>query len=145
MKKVFFILTLATGLAVTTQAQINTAKLKSSVKSAATTANTVATASGIDVKSVSSNIMAKLTSSLNLTDAQKPKVLATVTSFLQNKSAISGLLKTDKTQYDSKLTSLKSELVTKLKGALTAEQMTKFLNLKPAKTSTTDALSQLFN
>ncbi len=145
MKKVFFILSLITGLAITAHAQINTAKLKSSVKSAATTAASVATASGIDVKSASANVMTKLVSSLNLTNAQKPKVLAIVTSFLQNKSTISGLLKTDKTQYDSKLTSLKSELTTKLKGALTAEQMTKFLSLKSAKTSTTDALSQLFN
>lgn len=145
MKKVFFILSLITGLAITAHAQINTAKLKSSVKSAATTAASVATASGIDVKSASANVMTKLVSSLNLTNAQKPKVLAIVTSFLQNKSTISGLLKTDKTQYDSKLTSLKSELTTKLKGALTAEQITKFLSLKSAKTSTTDALSQLFN
>jgi len=145
MKKVLLILAVVTGLALTAHSQINTSKLKSSVKSAATIANTAATSSGIDVKAVSAGIVSKLTSSLNLTEDQKPKVTTAVTSFIQNKSSITSLLATDKTQYDSKLKVLSSDLTTKLKGALTTEQMTKFISLKSSKVSTKDALYQLFN
>lgn len=140
MKKFLFVLILVSGFTSATYAQFSVSKLKSTVNSA----STAASASGIDVKTVSQNILTQLTSKLSLTDAQKPNVLSTVTGFLKAKSDILSLEATDKAQYSSKLSTLTSDLTTKFKGILTAQQMTKFLSLKSSNLSSTDVVSQLF-
>lgn len=140
MKKILLILTLSMGVMVGSNAQISTSALQNAATKAATTAK----ADGFDVNSLSSGIMSKLSSSLALTSAQKPKVLETVTNFLKQKSNILSLIKTDKTQYASKLSALTSSLQSKLKTVLTADQFTKFLNLKPQTNTTSNVLSQLF-
>ena len=140
MKKMFFIGALCMGTLFSSNAQISTSALQSAAK----TASTVATASGFDVKSLSSGIMSKLTTSLLLNKTQSPAVATAVTTFLTQKSSILSLAKTDKTAYASKLSGLTGALKSKLKTALTAEQYTKFLNLKPAQATTANALSQLF-
>lgn len=139
MKKTLFILILVICFAITTKSQISIDNIKQDLTTTKSAGQT-----GLDVKSVTSGVMSKLTSSLALTDVQKPKVQSAVTSFLENKSSILSLASTDKTQYTSKLSGFTSGLTTKLKGILTASQYTKFLSLKPSKASSTDVLSQLF-
>ena len=145
MKRILSVLVLFTVFAVTAQAQIKTNKLTNAAKSAANAASAANASNAEDVKKLSNGILTKLASALKLTDAQKPKVQEYVTSFIKSKSGIIGLASTDKTQYTSKLSGLTSDLTKKLKGTLTAVQMTKFLNLKSSKLSPTDELSQLFN
>jgi hypothetical protein len=141
MKKSVFIAIFALGVAFSAQAQISTDQLKNTVKSAATTTTAKA---GLDVKSLASGIMGKLTPALALTSVQKPKVLTAVSGFLKDKSSILQLATTNKAAYATKLAGLTSTLSTKLKGILTAAQYAKFLGLKPATASTSNVLSQLF-
>jgi len=140
MKKTILILTLCLGVAFGVNAQISTGSLQNVVK----TASTVASAARIDVNSVSSSIMSKLTSKLNLTSAQSPKVLEAVTSFLQSKSSILTLANTDKAKYTAKLSDLTAGLQSKIKTAVTAAQFASFLKLKPTTNTPTNVLSQLF-
>jgi hypothetical protein len=138
MKNILIFLIVVIGFAVSAHSQI----INKNVKNAVTSKTTTAT--GLDVKSLASSVMSKLTPSLALTAVQKPQVLSAVTSFFQKKSSIMSLATTDKAQYSSKLSGLTSGLTTKLKGILTADQYAKLLGLKPAKASPTNALSQLF-
>jgi 23S rRNA U2552 (ribose-2'-O)-methylase RlmE/FtsJ len=140
MKRKFFILSMSLGLAVGSYAQIST----SALKGAATKATTVAKSSGIDVNSMSGDILSKLTSSLALTNVQKPKVSTIVTDFLKEKSGIMSLATTDKAAYSSKFATLTAKYFPKIKAAITAAQYTKFLGLKPEKSVASNALSQLF-
>ena len=145
MKKVFSLLILVTCMAVTAHSQISLDKVKNSVKTTATSATATVANAGIDVKTVSGNMMTKLTSALKLTNVQEPKVATAVTSFLQSKSNMMSLAATDKTKYTTKLSGLVSDLTTKLKGTLTEAQMAKFQSLKSSKLSASDPLYQLFN
>jgi hypothetical protein len=140
MKKVLFILALSTGVMFSANAQISTASLQNVAKKA----STVASAAGIDVNSVSTGILSKLTSSLALTNTQKPQVSTLVTTFLTQKSKILSLSTTDKVKYAAQLVGLSSNLQTKLNTVLTASQYAKFLNLKPATNTPSNVLSQLF-
>ena len=140
MKRKIFIVSMALGLAFGSYAQISTSALKGAASKAATVAKTA----GIDVNSMSGDILSKLTSSLALTDVQKPKVSSVVTDFLKEKSGIMSLATTDKTKYASKFAELTAKYFPKIKAALTAAQYTKFLGLKPDKNVVSNALSQLF-
>lgn len=140
MKKIFLILTITIGLVFGTNAQISTGSLQNAAKKA----TTVTAASGFDVKSLTSGIMSKLNTKLKLTDAQKTKVLTVVTNFLQDKSGIIALAKTNKNQYIAKAATLTESLSKKLKPILTAAQYTQFLGLKPATNDPANVLSQLF-
>ena len=151
MKKTLIILSLVTCVAVTAKSQISTEKAKQAVSNTKQTSTATAVSAtsavpqtGMDVNSTASGIMGKLNSALALTKAQKPKVLAEVTSFLKDKSGILGLATTDKAQYTKKLSDLTSGLSTKLKGILTTTQFKKFLSLKPTKANAKNVLSQLF-
>lgn len=150
MKKIFLIVALALGAIAGTNAQsrmlqraIDKAAEKG-LKKVETAATNAVAPSTIDVKSLSTSIMTKLNTALTLTKVQEPKVTTLVTDFLTKKSDILALAKTDKAQYQEKLTELTTTLTTKLKKVLTAEQLTKFTSLKPAKKTTKDVLSQLF-
>jgi len=138
MKKYFFITALSfAGLVPAVNAQNPLDKVKAQVPAAATNA-------GFNVKSIASGIMSKLGPSLALSAIQKPKVLSTVTDFLNKKSGILGLATSDKAQYAAKLAGLNTGLLDKMKGILTASQYTQFLGLKPKAASATNPLSQLF-
>jgi len=150
MKKIFLIVALALGAIAGTNAQsrmlqraIDKAAEKG-LKKVETAATNAVAPSATDVKSLSSSVMTKLNTALTLTKVQEPKVTTLVTDFLTKKSDILALAKTDKAQYQEKLTELTTTLTTKLKKVLTAEQLTKFASLKPAKKTTKDVLSQLF-
>lgn len=140
MKRKIFIVGMALGLAFGSYAQISTSALKASASKAATVAKTA----GIDVNSLTGDILTKLTTSLALTDVQKPKVSSVVTDFLKEKSGIMSLATTDKTKYASRFAELTAKYFPKIKAALTAAQYTKFLGLKPDKNVASNALSQLF-
>ncbi len=140
MKRKFFILSIALGLAFGSYAQISTSALKGVASKAATAAKS----GSLDVNSMSGDILSKLTSSLALTDVQKPKVSSVVTDFLKEKSGIMSLATTDKTKYSSKFAALTAKYFPKMKALLTAAQYTKFLGLKPEKSVASNALSQLF-
>ncbi|MBA4198815.1 MAG: hypothetical protein C0459_14800 [Chitinophaga sp.] len=107
-------------------------------------AKTAAGAAGFDVNKLSSSIVSTLTSKLKLSSAQIPKVTSAVTTFMQAKSQILPLLKTNKTEYTQKQTGLFSNLKTSLVTTLAKDQMNKFLGLKPATNDPANALSSLF-
>jgi hypothetical protein len=140
MKKVLFILTLSMGVMLSVNAQISAVSLQDVAKKA----STAASSAGIDVNSLSSSILSKLTSSLALTNVQKPQVSNLITTFLTQKSKILSLSTTDKVKYAAQLAGLSSTLQTKLSTVLTSTQFAKFLNLKPATNTPTNVLSQLF-
>ena len=137
MKKIYFIIALSFGILLSSNAQISTSSLKN-------TAKKVSTAAGLDVNAVSEQIMSKLTTALNLTKEQQPKVLSAVTNFLKSKSEILPLAASDKSKYTTQLNTLTSNLTSKLKPILTAAQYTKFLGLKPTTNTASNVLSQLF-
>ncbi len=100
--------------------------------------------SGFDVKSLSNEIMGKLSPALVLTADQKPTVTDAVTGFLTKKSDIVSLQKTDPPAYTSKFNVLNGDLINQLKDILTAKQMSGFLGLKPKGNMPGNVLSQLF-
>jgi len=97
-----------------------------------------------DVKVLGTQILARLTPALNLTDDQQPQVEDAVTNFLTQKAEILPLKTTDPSAYISKFNSLSGGLVGKLKIILLAKQMTSFLGLKPKPSDTSNVLSHLF-
>jgi hypothetical protein len=103
-----------------------------------------ATAAGFDVKKISSSVMNILTPKLGLSAAQIPKVTGAVNTFLQAKSAILPLLKSNKAEYQTKQSGLLNNLTTSLGTSLAKDQVNKFLGLKPATNDPTNVLSNLF-
>lgn len=90
------------------------------------------------------SITGKLKTALTLTEAQQPKILSTVTNFLQQKANILSLNNSNPKAYDIKLKSFQNGFQRKLKTILTPEQFTGFLELKPVNNDMTNVLSQLF-
>jgi len=133
MKKLLFIAVL--GIAV------NTA---SHAQSMLDKAKTTATTAGFDVNSLTKSITQTLTTKLKLNETQVTKVSGAVSTFLQAKSQIMPLLKTNKAAYQQKQTSLFSNLKSSLATTLAKDQMTKFLGLKPATNDPSNVLSNLF-
>jgi hypothetical protein len=134
MKKISVVILIAIAMSTSVNAQLGGLLDK---------AKSTASAAGIDVNQLTSDIMGKLTPSLNLTAAQTPKVTDAITGFLAEKSKILPLQGTDKAAYTSKFGSLFSGLKSKLTGILLKDQMNKFLGMKT--TDPTNVLSQLFH
>lgn len=134
MKKTILTLAIALGAA-TTFAQTSLTSKLSKAASAATTASNYATQA--------SAISTKLNSALALTSTQKPQVASIVTDYLKSKANLSSLATTDASAYTSKLTSLNSGMMAKMKSVLTAVQYAKLLGLKTS--PTVDAAAALFN
>ncbi len=133
MKKTILTIAIALGASVTF-AQTNVAsKLNQAAKTATTASNYASQASAISTK---------LNSVLSLTNTQKPQVASIVTDYLKSKANISSLATTNASAYTSKLTSLNSGMLSKMKSALTAVQYAKLLGLKTS--PTVDAVSALF-
>jgi hypothetical protein len=107
-------------------------------------ATTAASASGFNVSSLTKGIMGKLGPGLSLTKAQTPNVTSAVSSYLTGKSKILPLQSSAPDQYTQKQGGLFNTLKTKLTGILLQNQMNKFLGMKPATSSPTNVLSQLF-
>ena len=101
-------------------------------------------AAGFDVKKLTQSIMTTLTSKVGLSTAQVSAVTQLISQFLTKKSSIMPLAKAQPAEYQSKFEAEQKTLFDKLKGSVSADQFTKFLNLKPKKASSTDAISQLF-
>lgn len=139
MKKLF-ILALLTGVIISSGAQISTSGLKEATKKVTTAASTT----GFDVNTLKSQIMTQLTPKLALNTEQKANVLTLVTNFLDQKAGIITLAKSNNNKYIAELAKLTEKLNTGLKTALTAQQFSKFLSLKPKTNDPTNILSQLF-
>lgn len=107
-------------------------------------AKSVAAVAGYDVNKLSGEMMTKLSSGLNLTALQSPKVAQAISFFLANKSTILPLLKTNPAEYKTKAAGLFSDLKSKLGGMLLKDQMNKFLGMKPATNDPANVLSKLF-
>lgn len=137
MKKILLVLALSTGALFTVNAQTSLSALKAK-------ATTVAAENGIDVNSLKSSIMTKLTSSLALTQLQTPKVTEIVGGFLTKKADVLKTTGTDKAKNAAKLSELTSSMTSSLQKVLTPAQMTKFNSLKPTSNKTDNVLSQLF-
>ncbi|HNX44533.1 MAG TPA: hypothetical protein PLJ84_02195 [Bacteroidales bacterium] len=144
MKRILISLALIAGISLASYAQNAKSGAKVSIKSTTTESASVVTIQKKEVKTVSSGIVASLKSSLNLTEKQKSKVSAAVTSFLKGKAKIAELATANQTEYSQKLMSLTRKLNAKLKGTLSAEQFTKYNGLKST-TVSGSAMSQLFN
>jgi hypothetical protein len=97
-----------------------------------------------NISSISSNIVNILGQKLGLNATQSTLTSTLVNQFLSSKLSASSIMKTDPTQYASKLSGLQSTLMNGLKGGLQADQFTKLLALKPATNDAKNVLSQLF-
>jgi hypothetical protein len=103
-----------------------------------------AAAASADVTQMGKSIVDMLSSKLNLSALQLPKVTNAVSTFLTAKSALGPLMKSNPADYKTKLTSAQGDLTKGLKSTLSADQYTKFLSLKPTAADATNVLSQLF-
>lgn len=140
MKKYLMLALLALGITSYVSAQIST----SSIQNVTEKAKTAVATSGVDASALTSGIMSKLTTGLNLSKVQIPKVKDLVNNYITKKLSIQSLLKTDKAQYLSKLADISGVLNSGLKSTLSTDQFTKFLKLKPATNQASNPLSQLF-
>ena len=139
MKKIFMLAFLI-GVVLNSGAQISTTGLKDVTKKV----TTAASSTGFDVNTLKTQIMSQLTTKLALNSDQKPNVLSLVTNFLDKKAGIISLAKTNNNKYIAELAKLTEKLNTGLKTALTAQQFSKFLSLKPKTNDAGNILSQLF-
>ena len=136
MKKLFILSALVLGLNLASSAQ--------SILNKVGTAAATASAAGIDVNSLTSGILGKLTPALSLTEVQKPKVSTIVKDFLVQKATLLATKKTDPAAYQSKFGKLFCGLKSNLGTVLTVAQLTKFTSLKPSTNTASNVLSQLF-
>lgn len=102
------------------------------------------TGAGFDVKKITQNIMATITSKVGLSSAQVSAVTPLISQFLTKKSSIMPMAKTHSSDYKSRFEAEQKTLFDKLKGSISADQFKKFLDLKPDQASSTDPISQLF-
>jgi len=97
-----------------------------------------------DVAQTTSGLMGILKTKLALSDAQSPKITELLTDFLQSKSGILSLAKTNPADYLSKFGAIQNKLFGGLKTTLSAAQHTKFLGLKPKASDSDNLLNHLF-
>ena len=81
---------------------------------------------------------------MTLTDIQKNKLPDVITAFLNQRALILPLATSNAKTYDTKLNSMHNGFYRKLKTIFTADQYTRFLELKPVDNDTINVLSQLF-
>ncbi|KQS31650.1 hypothetical protein [Pedobacter sp. Leaf194] len=133
MKKLLILAALVLGINLSSNAQGILSK-----------ASAVASSAGLDVGSLTSGIMGKLTPSLNLSAAQQPTVTSMIKDFLVQKATALAARKTEPAAAANKVKNLASGLRSKLATVLTVAQLAKFTSLKPAAPSASNVLSQLF-
>ena len=138
MKKIFLVLfSLAALHTVNAQLKVPGA--------AAAISNFIAPPALGDIGKTAAGIGDLLTSQLTLPAAKKAPLTDAVGSFLNEKQKISGLAKTNPTQYLSKFNPLQTNLFGKMKGIMGAAAFTKFLGMKPSgKNIASNTLSNLF-
>jgi hypothetical protein len=107
-------------------------------------ASSAASALGFDPAKTGKGIMDSLTPKLGLSSTQVTSVSGIVNQFLTNKSSYIATAKTKPAEYKTKFDAEQKTMLDKVKGAITPDQFTKFLGLKPAQTDTANALTQLF-
>jgi hypothetical protein len=107
-------------------------------------AKAAATLTGLDVKSLSNNIMSQLTPKLKLNPQQVTNVASLVGTFLNKKSGIMGLMQSNPKAYATQQSDLFNNLTKGLGGVLAANQMKQFMGLKPASNDAKNPLSMLF-
>lgn len=145
MKKTILIFSIALGASTAFAQTSLTSKLNQAAKTATATNNQatqVVTTTAGNYVSQASKIATTLNSALSLTNTQKPQVASIVTDYLKSKAGLSSLATSNASAYTSKLTSLNSGMLSKMKGVLTAVQYAKLLGLKTS--PTVDAVSALF-
>lgn len=135
MKKIILACLLLVGASTVTKAQLGDLTKQ---------ASSLASTAGFDVNKLTSGIMGKLTPGLALTALQQPKVTEAVSGFLGKKGNILGLLKSDPAKYASQFGTLFNGLKGNLGGILGKDQMSKFMDMKPATNNPTNVLSNLF-
>ena len=104
----------------------------------------LAQTSPFDVKSISNQIVSKLSQSLTLTPDQIQPTSNAVTEFLTQKAEILPLQTSDPSTYASKFNVLNGLLIGKLKNIFQAKQMTSFWSLRPSSNDASNVLSHLF-
>jgi hypothetical protein len=97
-----------------------------------------------NVSTIASKIGTILGAKLGLNAIQSPLVSGLVGEFLKGKVNLSSLMKANPAQYASQLSSIQGLLMNGMKSGLAADQVTKFLGLKPATNDPKNLLSQLF-
>jgi len=133
MKKLLILAALVLGI-----------NLSSNAQSILSKASSVASSAGLDVGSLTSGIMGKLTPSLNLSAAQQPTVTSMIKDFLVQKATALAARKKEPAAATNKVKNLTSGLRSKLATVLTVAQSAKFTALKPTAPSASNVLSQLF-
>ena len=134
MKKIFFLLFLSVGASLTLSAQ-----------SVLDKAGKVLDVLPIgDVGETANGILGVLKPKLGLNDTQGSKILPLLSTFLQSKSSIIPLAKSNPASYTTKLGPIKDKLFTGLKTALTVAQFKSLLSSKPAASDAGNLLSHLF-
>ena len=118
------------------------------ISTTATTFQSCAVASTVlsssTVGTIAKSILKILTSKLGITSGQSGLVSNALTGFLTSKANIMSLAKSDPTGYASKFGDIQGTLMSGLKGALNAGQMTSLMNLKPTTNDAKNVLSNLF-
>jgi hypothetical protein len=97
-----------------------------------------------NVGTIASKIGNILGAKLGLNAVQSPLVSGLVGEFLKGKVNLNSLMKANPAQYASQLSSIQGLLMNGMKSGLAADQVTKFLGLKPATNDPKNVLSQLF-
>jgi hypothetical protein len=146
MKKIILTLAFASITSVTFSQTTIASKINAASSKANTTANnkiTGATTTASNYLSQAKSVSSTLNTALALTSVQKPKVANIVTDYLKNKASISSLANTNASAYTSKLSTLNSGMLSKMKTTLTAVQYAKLLGLKTS--PATDVIANLFS
>jgi hypothetical protein len=97
-----------------------------------------------DLDKTSNDVTNQLTSKLGLDSKQKTGTFDAVKGFLEEKSSILGLAKTDQAGYLSKFGGMQNGLFGKLKGIMGVTKYASFLKLKPTGNGAGNVLSNLF-
>ena len=97
-----------------------------------------------DVNVLAQNLLTIMTPKLGLTNEQSPKVLTSLTTFLQAKSGIVPLMDKDPKSYSEKFGVIHGDMMKGLKVILTPQQVTQFMGLMPKEHDSKNVMNHLF-
>jgi len=97
-----------------------------------------------NIAETASGLLGILKTKLAMSDTQGPKMTSLLTEFLNSKSGIIPLARTNPADYTVKFAGIKEKFLNGLKSELTSAQYTKFLGLKPKASETDNLLHHLF-
>jgi hypothetical protein len=99
---------------------------------------------GFEPSVIGRNIMDQLTPALRLTNDQNSKVTILTGQFLTKKTEFVDQMQTDPDGYRDKFSTLQKSFMAGMKKALTPQQFSQFMLLKPASPDINKPISQLF-